>query len=1253
MRGLSLIVGSFLVLHPALGADAPPRAELRFAAADFHPGNADPKAPTWFHDSKIAVSARGSRYLTAVAKGALTPEQRAELAALDVEILGYLPVDGYRLRVAPEQEGAVRRLPYLVWLGVPPPQFKIEPELSATADSPTGATKVRVVLAAGESQQRVVGLLAGMPLLATPSGKDGAWRVIATVPASALPSVLSGVASLPEVETVEPARRFRPMNQDAVWMHQSFVGPSPQQTPIFGRGIFGCGQIAAIADTAQDFDLCYFRDTALGAPPVATCGLAPCPAAATANRRKDLLYYNWSGGPLGEEDTCPTSITGSSGHGTHTSGSIAGDNAPYADCAAFTTPARNGGDGVAPGAKLVVQEMGDGFEYLNDLGGTLWNLTDVAYQNGARIHSNSWSGACYDQLGNCLPGCTMPYDSFARDADLAMWSHPDLLVVVAAGNGAQYCPAPISVGTPANAKNVLAVGSVGHGAAGNTPSWFTSPGPVHDGRLGATVAAQGESTVSAASDANLATNNCGSCSLDGTSMSAPTAAGLAALVREYYTAGFNFAGVRDPAHGFSPTGALVKATLLDGAVALGAPAPGADFDTGFGRIQLDRTLAFAGGSFQLRVDDHRVGLSTGSVVAHAYDVAAGTPLRATLVWTDYPASLNAAVARVNELKLEVTDPSGTVWFQTLNAGTGLPTITSNPANPHDTRNVVERLTFDTPAPGRWIVRVRGQSVPFGPQPFALVVRGALTDCLAPAAPGAPTLSTPADHQVTVSWPAVSGAAAYNVYRSFGGCPGSSWVTLATVTTTSFSDTTVSGGVTYGYAVTATSDAAAACESPASACSATVPTGDCFVAPSFGGLVAATSSGLQDCAVNLSWSPAAPACGGDVRYNVYRGTTDTFVPGPGNRIARCVPGTTFADSVDLTFDASHWYVVRAEDATTGHGGPCRGGNEESNTVRLAAAADGPPAIATWSDDAGDTGTAKLVAGPPWAAVATDGHTGPRSYQAISSDGVCAELTTTALTLADPGEGPQLSFWTKHNLDYDPTGEILGTEGSLGQAEIATGPAFTNWTRLPLTPNYPELVEFPFNECTTTQSPVRYFTGNHSTYAAYTASLGNWAGGDVKIRFHLSGDHLYSGGNWWVDDVAVTKALIPGACQSTPAGPPPIPDGASVPGTPMRASRSGANVVVTWDVAQCTPVAVTVYRGTIGAYAAFTGATCNLPPSGAATVAMPANSWFVVAATDGGSTDGSYARGANGTELNYAGASAVCPGTVSHSTNNACP
>src|SRR4030095_407743 len=100
----------------------------------------------------------------------------------------------------------------------------------------------------------------------------------------------------------------------------------------------------------------------------------------------------------------------------------------------------------------------------------------------------------------------------------------------------------------------------------------------------------------------------------------------------------------------------------------------------------------------------------------------------------------------------------------------------------------------------------------------------------------------------------------------------------------------------------------------------VPTGDCTLASRFDGLKGAASPGSSGCAVVLSWDPASPYCGTDVRYNVYRSTDPAFVPRPPHRIARCVIGTPWTDSADLSSGVRYQYVVRAEDSTTGHGGP---------------------------------------------------------------------------------------------------------------------------------------------------------------------------------------------------------------------------------------------------------------------------------------------------------------------------------------------
>ena len=157
-------------------------------------------------------------------------------------------------------------------------------------------------------------------------------------------------------------------------------------------------------------------------------------------------------------------------------------------------------------------------------------------------------------------------------------------------------------------------------------------------------------------------------------------------------------------------------------------------------------------------------------------------------------------------------------------------------------------------------------------------------------------------------------------------------------------------------------------------------------------------------------------------------------------------------------------------------------------------------------------------------------------------------------------------TVHDLDYAPDG-IFGKEGSVGQVEIAQGPYYSPWTRVELSPDYPHLVDFPLNNCTSTALADSYFTDTDLVYSTYSASLVNWGGQDVKIRFHISGDLVYPNGYWWIDDVEVTKALVPGSCSVQSAGPPPIPDGASVPGSPMLAEKSGADLRLTWDALRC--------------------------------------------------------------------------------------
>ena len=141
-------------------------------------------------------------------------------------------------------------------------------------------------------------------------------------------------------------------------------------------------------------------------------------------------------------------------------------------------------------------------------------------------------------------------------------------------------------------------------------------------------------------------------------------------MRQYFTDGFYPTGVRTPRDGFEPTGALVKATLLNGAepmrgfTELGLPLePPPSVRQGHGRVHVGRSLPLAPGPARMFAADER-RIAHGEV--HSFCLFASVDggdgeLRVTLVWTDPPASLpSAGPALVNDLDLEVerVDVSG-------------------------------------------------------------------------------------------------------------------------------------------------------------------------------------------------------------------------------------------------------------------------------------------------------------------------------------------------------------------------------------------------------------------------------------------------------------------------------------------------------------------------------------------------------------------------------------------------------------------
>ena len=258
------------------------------------------------------------------------------------------------------------------------------------------------------------------------------------------------VANHPDVCTVELREKFKTSNHVARWLTQSEVQDS---TPFFDVGIRGKGQVVAISDTGVDLDHCYFRDGDGNEPGVGSVNLAA---------RKVVQYIPFVDGNDYKY-----------GHGSHVAGTAAGKRLDGTGIA----------EGTAPEAKIAFADVGD------SAGNLRLPLDSQLLKTGwphARVHSMSW-GSDFNF-----------YTTQARNFDQHMFENDDFLIVVAAGNSG-YGDAPNTVGSPATAKNVIAVGAH-HSTGGSNPRGslgpsyiadFSSRGPTSDGRTKPDILAPG------------------------------------------------------------------------------------------------------------------------------------------------------------------------------------------------------------------------------------------------------------------------------------------------------------------------------------------------------------------------------------------------------------------------------------------------------------------------------------------------------------------------------------------------------------------------------------------------------------------------------------------------------------------------------------------------------------------------------------------------------------------------------------------
>ena len=400
-----------------------------------------------------------------------------------------------------------------------------------------------------------------------------------------------------------------------------------------------------------------------------------------------------------------------------------------------------------------------------------------------------------------------------------------------------------------------------------------------------------------------------------------------------------------------------------------------------------------------------------------------------------------------------------------------------------------------------------------------------TICLDPLTPPTGLGATPnGDHRIDLDWNLhPTGGAVYAVERALGGCGGTFEEIASDLASPAFSDLTVSGQVPYGYRVRAGLEGG--CLSEPSACVEATTTGSCTAPPAFAGLDSATNGGESTCRVDLAWSAATPFCAGPASYSVHRSTTPDFVPSVANRIAQGVAGTSFEDFAAPS-QTNVFYVVRATDESNGE--------TESNLVHRGARATGPLGDGTFLTgaelgdpplDTGDTlGGGSFAPETPehagWHISTTRAHTGARSFWSMDSDNMCVTLEGDVALTA--GQSPQLTIRTIYDIEQ-------GWDG--GVVEVSTNGG-GSWTRLTPAGGYGGTITNGGTLCGITQGSGA-FTGTSPGFPAFqlkTFDLAPYDGSTIRLRWLYRTDGGVTGEGWYVDDISVSHAQVPGSCSN---------------------------------------------------------------------------------------------------------------------------
>ncbi|MCH8333003.1 S8 family serine peptidase, partial [Candidatus Sumerlaeota bacterium] len=623
--------------------------------------------------------------------GPIRPEWIAACEAAGAVFHQYLPQFAYLVTLPADSDllDRVKSAGGVSWVGVLAPEQKISPGLSQAA---AGEVKI-TILSLDDTPRRVLeqqGFVVTSSRM-TPMG----WQdTRVTIPASQL----SQVAPIWGVFHIEPQPQFVLHGErGAQSAGGSYLpGASEPASPGYADWLASHGLSGAPGVIVQVQDTGLGQGDASNQPGTAHVDLVGRIAG----------IFNATSDATGDDV---------SGHGTLNAGIIMGN-------AQVGTRDQGGyllGQGMAPQASVYATKIFQNIGFFDIGSSSLTDLATAASRAGATFSNNSWGA----NVRGAYTAESAEFDMLTRDADPVLPGNQQMTYFFSASNAG---PNEMTLGSPASAKNVIAVGAGensdrdGTDLSGIGPTGsdsirdlisFSGRGPTQDGRLGVTLFSvgthvQGPASTSPSYDGTGVSNpfwppgQTDYARSSGTSHSAPMAAGAGMLVHELFSTQLAAFG-----HTGNPSPALIKAVLVNTATDMaggsdgrgGTLEPIPNPNQGWGSVNLSTLMDAKKNLFSF---DQALAFSFSGDFWEEQIVVAdpSKPLKITLAWTDAPGNPLAAPVLVNDLDLSVIGARSTFLGNVFANG-----FSSRGGSP-DRLNNLESVYIENPS-GIYTVRV--------------------------------------------------------------------------------------------------------------------------------------------------------------------------------------------------------------------------------------------------------------------------------------------------------------------------------------------------------------------------------------------------------------------------------------------------------------------------------------------------------------------------------------------------------------------